>query len=38
MLAAQEGLDVEKGYFTDLSPEMIVEQYMNLISTKKSSP
>jgi len=38
MLAAQEGLDVEKGYFTDLSPEMIVEQYMNLISNKKSSP
>jgi glutamate formiminotransferase len=38
MLAAQEGLDVEKGYYTDLSPEMIVEQYMNLISAKKSSP
>ncbi|KAL0320168.1 UNVERIFIED_CONTAM: hypothetical protein Sradi_5278300 [Sesamum radiatum] len=32
MLAAQEGLDVEKGYFTDLSPEMIVERYMKLIS------
>ncbi|PNY05165.1 formimidoyltransferase-cyclodeaminase-like protein [Trifolium pratense] len=38
ILAAQEGLDVEKGYYTDLSPEMIVEQYMNLISAKKSSP
>lgn len=37
-LAAQEGLDVEKGYFTDFSPEMIVEKYMNLISSKKSSP
>ncbi|KAK3184220.1 hypothetical protein Dsin_031506 [Dipteronia sinensis] len=32
MLAAEEGLDVEKGYFTDSSPEMIVEKYMNLIS------
>lgn len=33
MLAAQEGLDVEKGYFTDFSPEMITERYMKLIST-----
>ncbi|KAH7860929.1 hypothetical protein Vadar_019659 [Vaccinium darrowii] len=33
MLAAQEGLDVEKGYFTDCSPEMITERYMKLIST-----
>ncbi|KAL3848892.1 hypothetical protein ACJIZ3_010774 [Penstemon smallii] len=33
MLAAQEGLDVEKGYFTDLSPEMITEKYMELISS-----
>ncbi|XP_059660985.1 uncharacterized protein LOC132307285 [Cornus florida] len=32
MLAAQEGLDVEKGYFTDFSPEMIIERYMKLIS------
>ncbi|XP_019054699.1 PREDICTED: formimidoyltransferase-cyclodeaminase-like isoform X2 [Nelumbo nucifera] len=32
MLAAQEGLDVEKGYFTDSSPEMIVEKYMKLVS------
>ncbi|ESR60606.1 FTCD N domain-containing protein [Citrus sinensis] len=31
-LAAEEGLDVEKGYFTDFSPEMIVEKYMNLIN------
>ncbi|CAI8592642.1 unnamed protein product [Vicia faba] len=38
MLAEQEGLDVETGYYTDLSPEMIVEQYMNLTSAKKSSP
>ncbi|KAK6141126.1 hypothetical protein DH2020_025133 [Rehmannia glutinosa] len=36
MLAAQEGLDVEKGYFTDLSPEMIVERYMKLISADSS--
>lgn len=35
MLAAQEGLDVEQGYFTDLSPEMIVEEYMKLISANK---
>ncbi|KAF2283177.1 hypothetical protein GH714_043507 [Hevea brasiliensis] len=26
MLAAEEGLDVQKGYFTDFSPEMIVEK------------
>lgn len=32
MLAAQEGVDVGKGYFTDLSPEMIVERYVSLIS------
>lgn len=32
-LAAEEGLDVEKGYFTDFSPEMIVEKYMNLINS-----
>ncbi|CAN1844290.1 Glutamate formimidoyltransferase [Linum perenne] len=31
-LANQQGLDVEKGYFTDFSPEMIVERYTNLIS------
>lgn len=34
MLAAQEGLDVEKGYFTDFSPEMIVERYKKLISNE----
>ncbi|KAB2610512.1 formimidoyltransferase-cyclodeaminase-like [Pyrus ussuriensis x Pyrus communis] len=33
MLAAQEGLDVEKGYFTDHSPDMIIEKYMKLISS-----
>ncbi|KAL2547826.1 transferase [Forsythia ovata] len=33
MLAEEEGLDVEKGYFTDFSPEMIVERYMKLISS-----
>ncbi|KAK8627202.1 hypothetical protein V6N13_134821 [Hibiscus sabdariffa] len=32
MLAAQEGLDVEQGYFTDSSPEMIVDKYLSLIS------
>lgn len=35
MLAAQEGLDVEKGYFTDFSPEMILEKYKNLVSVKR---
>lgn len=35
MLAAEEGLDVEKGYFTDFSPEMIVEKYLNLISVNR---
>ncbi len=29
MLAAKEGLDVEKGYFTDYSPEETIERYMN---------
>ena len=29
------GVDVEKGHFTDFSPEMIVEKYMNLISTNR---
>ena len=37
MLAAQEGLDVEKGYFTDYSPEMMLEKYMNLLSANRSS-
>lgn len=32
MLAAEEGLDVEKGYFTDFSPDMIIEKYLDLIS------
>ncbi|XVE66240.1 hypothetical protein DITRI_Ditri08aG0064500 [Diplodiscus trichospermus] len=36
MLAAQEGLDVEKGYFTDSSAEMILEEYMNLISADRA--
>ncbi|KAK4368549.1 hypothetical protein RND71_012341 [Anisodus tanguticus] len=31
-LASREGMDVEKGYFTDLSPEMIIERYRKLIS------
>uniref|UniRef100_A0A2P2JMV4 Formiminotransferase-cyclodeaminase n=1 Tax=Rhizophora mucronata TaxID=61149 RepID=A0A2P2JMV4_RHIMU len=35
-LAAQEGLNVEKGYFTDFSPEMVVEKYKNLISARRS--
>ncbi|KAK4770193.1 hypothetical protein SAY87_030725 [Trapa incisa] len=29
VLAAQNGLDVDRGYFTDLSPEVIVQSYMN---------
>ncbi|KAL8511062.1 hypothetical protein ACS0TY_017762 [Phlomoides rotata] len=36
MLAAQIGLDVEKGYFTDIHPEMIVERYKKLISAGPS--
>lgn len=35
MLAAEEGVDVEKGYFTDSSPEMVIEKYMNLISAER---
>jgi glutamate formiminotransferase len=35
VLAAEEGLDVEKGYFTDSSPEMIIENYMKLISAER---
>ena len=34
MLAA-EGVEVEKGYFTDFSPEMIIENYMNLTSAQR---
>lgn len=36
MLASEQGLDVEKGYFTDLSPEIIVERYMKLICSDSS--
>uniref|UniRef100_A0A7N0UMQ6 Formiminotransferase N-terminal subdomain domain-containing protein n=1 Tax=Kalanchoe fedtschenkoi TaxID=63787 RepID=A0A7N0UMQ6_KALFE len=32
LLAAEEGVDVEKGYFTDFSQEMITERYVKLIS------
>ncbi|KAK1393295.1 Formimidoyltransferase-cyclodeaminase [Heracleum sosnowskyi] len=32
MLANQEGLEVEQGYFTDLSPEMVIEIYKKSIS------
>ncbi|KAH7532927.1 hypothetical protein FEM48_Zijuj04G0074600 [Ziziphus jujuba var. spinosa] len=35
MLAAEEGFDVEQGYFTDYSPEKITEKYMKLISAAK---
>lgn len=31
-LAAQEGLDVEEGYFTDIPPQMITERYRKLIN------
>lgn len=34
-LATEEGVEVEKGYFTDYPPEMIIEKYMNLISTNR---
>lgn len=33
ILATEEGLDVEKGYYTDVSPEMIIERYEKLTST-----
>ncbi|XP_021280567.1 formimidoyltransferase-cyclodeaminase-like isoform X1 [Herrania umbratica] len=36
MLAAQQGLDVEQGYFTDSSPEMILDKYLNLISADRA--
>ncbi|XP_020258789.1 uncharacterized protein LOC109835215 [Asparagus officinalis] len=32
LIAAQEGLKVEKGYFTDFSQDMIVERYIKLVS------
>lgn len=32
LIAAQEGLEVEKGYFTDLSQDMIVDRYLKLAS------
>lgn len=35
MLAAQEGVVVEKGYFTDYSQEMIIEIYLKLISDNR---
>lgn len=31
-LAAQQGLEVEQGYFTDFFPEIVVEKYTKLIS------
>ncbi|XP_062009598.1 uncharacterized protein LOC133726138 [Rosa rugosa] len=36
MLAAEEGLYVEKGYFTDHSPDMVIEKYMKLISADRN--
>ena len=36
MLAAQEGLDVEAGYFTNFSPDMIIEKYLKLIPGDES--
>nr|POE92114.1 glutamate formimidoyltransferase [Quercus suber] len=35
MLAAEEGVEVEKGYFTDFSQERIIEKYMNLSSAQR---
>ncbi|KAI3937088.1 hypothetical protein MKX01_015303 [Papaver californicum] len=35
LLAVDERLDVEKGYFTDYSPEMILEKYKKLVSTNQ---
>ncbi len=34
MLAAEEGLIVQKGYYTDFSEERTIEVYMNLTSAK----
>ncbi|KAG1347156.1 glutamate formimidoyltransferase-like [Cocos nucifera] len=34
LIAAQEGLEVEKGYFTDFSQDMITERYTKLVSDK----
>ncbi|XP_052177729.1 uncharacterized protein LOC127791755 [Diospyros lotus] len=36
MLAAKEGLEVENGYFTDFSPEMITERYMKFVSANSN--
>ncbi|KAI4325110.1 hypothetical protein MLD38_030534 [Melastoma candidum] len=35
MLASEDGLDVERGYFTDFSPSMIIERYLKLVSPKE---
>ena len=32
LIAAQEGQEVEKGYFTDFSQDMITQRYMKLVS------
>ncbi|KAG6385128.1 hypothetical protein SASPL_153956 [Salvia splendens] len=36
LLAAGLGLDVEKGYFTDVPPEIIIERYIKSISNDSS--
>lgn len=37
LLAAQQGLEVEQGYFTDFFPEIVVEKYTKLISAGDNS-
>ncbi|PIA55024.1 hypothetical protein AQUCO_00800037v1 [Aquilegia coerulea] len=36
LLAAAEGLEVDRGYFTDFFPEIVVEKYMKLISADRN--
>ncbi|XP_073005367.1 formiminotransferase cyclodeaminase-like protein [Typha latifolia] len=33
LIAAEEGLEVEKGYFTDISQDMMLERYTKLVSS-----
>lgn len=36
LLAEKEGLDVEEGYLTDVTPQIIVQRYINFISNHSS--
>lgn len=35
MLASEDRIDIERGYFTDFSPAMIIERYVKLVSPKE---